>query len=152
MDPRVLICDEAVAALDGTARREILRLLQSEQERTGLSLIFITHDLSVASRMSHRVLVMYMGRLLEYGPTRSLFRTPRHPYTRALLDAVPVADHEISAGSVPVSGEIPSAISPPPGCPYQTRCSYALDVCREKLPPLADGVACHRAGELVLER
>ena len=152
VNPRVLVCDEAVAALDGKVRGQILSLLQKEQHETGLAIIFISHDLAVVRSISHRVLVLYLGRLVELAEGRTLFSKPRHPYTRALLDAVPVPDPLRPGGRLSVSGEVPSALNPPSGCAFHPRCGYAHDRCRSECPPprTLDGtvVACHRAEEL----
>ncbi|MEX2126417.1 MAG: ABC transporter ATP-binding protein [Woeseia sp.] len=153
LEPKVLICDEAVVALDGTVRRAVLDLLQAEQRRSGLSLLFITHDLAVVRQISHRVLVMYMGRICEHADNDALFRRPRHPYTRALMDAVPVADPTRGPRPAPGVGEVSSA-GIPSGCAFHPRCEYAQPRCRTERPELEriDGsdVACHRAGEIDL--
>ena len=153
LQPKVLICDEAVAALDGTVRRAILDLLAAEQRRSGLSLVFITHDLAVVRQISDRVLVMYMGGIAELADNENLFARPRHPYTRALLDAVPQADPERVPPALPIEGEV-STEGRPSGCPFHPRCAYAVARCREEVPALrqVDGVevACHRAEELDL--
>ena len=152
LEPKVLVCDEAVAALDGTVRRQILRLLREAQEESGLAIIFITHDLAVVRAVSHRVLVMYLGRLIEMANNESLFGRPRHPYTRALLDAVPVPDPDNAGGRTAVTGEVPSALLPPKGCTFHPRCPHAEAVCREQRPEATDLdgslVSCHRATEL----
>jgi len=152
LEPKVLVCDEAVAALDGTVRRQILRLLREAQEESGLAIIFITHDLAVVRAVSHRVLVMYLGRLVEMANNESLFGRPRHPYTRALLDAVPVPDPDNAGGRTAVTGEVPSVLLPPKGCAFHPRCPHAEAVCREQRPEAADLdgnlVSCHRATEL----
>ncbi len=152
--PAVIICDEAVAALDGTVQNEILDLLQAEQERSGLSLIFIAHDLAVVKQISHRVLVMYMGRLCELAESEALFSRPRHPYTKALLNAVPQADPDATTVEIPLAGEVSSILRPPIGCPFHPRCQQAIAVCSEAIPEAADCdgslVACHRAAELDL--
>lgn len=154
LKPSVLICDEAVAALDGTVRRGILDLLCAEQQRSGLAIIFISHDLAVVRQISHRVLVMYMGRMCEISANEALFRRPRHPYTRVLLDSVPVPDPGVKPREVPLETEIPSLQRPPSGCPFHPRCQHAVAICTEQVPVPAnlDGsqVACHRAGELDL--
>jgi len=154
LKPTVMICDEAVAALDGTVQDEILQLLRAEQLRSGLSLIFITHDLAVVRQISHRVLVMYMGRLCELANSDSLFGRPRHPYTKALLNAVPLPDPNASPVDAPLAGEVSSVLRPPPGCPFHPRCQQAIAICSESVPELADCdgsiVACHRAAELDL--
>jgi oligopeptide/dipeptide ABC transporter ATP-binding protein len=154
LEPRVLVCDEAVAALDGTVREQVLALLSRIQAETGLATIFISHDLAVVRAISHRVLVMYLGRLVELADNATLFEDPQHPYTRALLAAVPVPDPAAPGGEAVVGGEVPSAISPPPGCAFHPRCAYAVERCHEALPTPrqvgATRVACHLAGELSL--
>jgi oligopeptide/dipeptide ABC transporter ATP-binding protein len=154
LKPKVLICDEAVAALDGTVQLEVLKLLLAEQERSGLSLVFITHDLAVVRQISHRVLVMYMGRLCEIAKNESLFTRPRHPYAKALLNSVPVLDPDARPVDVPLAGEASSMLSPPTGCLFHPRCQHAIAACSESVPELIDCegslVACHRAAELDL--
>ncbi len=154
LEPRVLVCDEAVAALDGRVRRRILESLAAVQQKTGLSILFISHDLAVVQSIAHRVAVMYLGRVVEVGPTRIVFDEPRHPYTRALLDAVPLPDPQAPGGLATLDGEIPSPLSPPPGCGFATRCPWVGPDCRTELPALEprDGVrvACIRAAELDL--
>lgn len=154
LKPRLLICDEAVAALDGTVQNEILHLLQAEQQRSGLSLIFITHDLAVVRQISHRVAVMYMGRICELATSDALFSRPRHPYTKALLNAVPKPDPNARPLDAPLAGEVSSILQPPPGCPFHPRCQQAIRICSDKVPDVSDNdgtlVACHRAAELDL--
>ncbi len=154
MNPRVLVCDEAVAALDGSVRRQILDLLRREQQATGLAIVFISHDLAVVRSISHRVMVLYLGRLVELADGAAIFGHPRHPYTRALLDAVPVPDPVAPGGKLSLGGETPSIIAPPPGCAFHPRCHYAKARCRVEMPPArtvgAARVACHRAEELEL--
>jgi peptide/nickel transport system ATP-binding protein len=154
LKPRILICDEAVAALDGTIRQEILELLRAEQERSGLSLIFITHDLATVRQISHRVLVMYLGRICEVSETENLFLRPKHPYTKALLDAVPIADPDVGIVVLSELGEAPSMLQPPTGCVFHPRCTYSILRCSDDPPELRKlgraSVACHRAAELDL--
>ena len=149
MNPRVLVCDEAVAALDGSVQRQILDLLQREQRATGLAIVFISHDLAVVRSISHRVLVMYMGRLVEQADSAALFETPRHPYTQALLDSVPVPDPVVKVKRAPLRGEVPSLLHPPPGCVFHPRCPIAEPACSNKEPRLGNvggtRVACHLA-------
>jgi peptide/nickel transport system ATP-binding protein len=149
VNPKVLVCDEAVAALDASVRRQILALLRKEQEQTGLSIIFISHDLAVVRSISHRVLVLYLGRLVELADGEALFERPLHPYTRALLDAVPVPDPMSPGGRLSVKGEVPSILEPPDGCAFHTRCRYADARCKVEPPkprPIAGTkVACHHA-------
>jgi oligopeptide/dipeptide ABC transporter ATP-binding protein len=154
VNPKVLVCDEAVAALDGSVRAQILDLLRREQEATGLAIVFISHDLAVVRSISHRVMVLYLGRLVELADCAAMFARPRHPYTRALLDAVPVPDPLAPGGKLSLGGEMPSIINPPPGCAFHPRCRFALPRCRTE-PPRARQVgdarvACHRAEELEL--
>ena len=147
LDPKILICDEAVAALDGTVRAQVLDLLRGVQEETGLSIIFISHDLAVVRSISHRVLVMYMGRLVEVADNESLFATPAHPYTAALIKSVPVPDPVVAPGRAPLRGEVPSLLHPPSGCVFHPRCPGADAVCSNTVPVLRDHrgtrVACH---------
>jgi oligopeptide/dipeptide ABC transporter ATP-binding protein len=154
LEPRILVCDEAVAALDASVRREILDLLLEEQRRTSLSLIMITHDLRVVSHMAHRVLVMYLGRACEVGQAQQVFTRPAHPYTRALIEAMPVADPDVEIPVASITGEVASAAHPPGGCVFHPRCNNAIDACRAAIPQLEPSphgqVACLRAGELDL--
>jgi oligopeptide/dipeptide ABC transporter ATP-binding protein len=147
LKPRVLICDEAVAALDGSVREQVLNVLRDVQADTGLSIIFISHDLAVVRSISHRVLVMYLGRLVEMADSQSLFAAPRHPYTRALLDSVPVPDPVAVPKRAPLRGEVPSPVNPPTGCVFHPRCPKADARCASNAPPLRDfegvRVACH---------
>lgn len=150
--PKVLICDEAVAALDGSVRKQILELLTEEQKQSGLSILFITHDLAVARSISHRVLVMYLGRLVELATATQLFSAARHPYTHALLKAVPVPDPTAAGGYASLEGEVPSIINPPSGCAFHPRCAHAQNICTTTRPSVRqlDGVtlACHRAEDI----
>jgi oligopeptide transport system ATP-binding protein len=156
LEPQILICDEAVAALDSTVRAEVLSLLQQEQRRTSLSLIMITHDLGVVRQMAHRVLVMYAGRVVELASGEQLFRRPQHPYTRSLLDAMPIADPAQEFRAPLLAGEAASAMHPPPGCVFHPRCSYAKANCKKSVPALRvtdDGEnACLRYSELDLSQ
>jgi len=151
MQPRVLDGDETVAALDGSARDQVLALLKKAQGQSGLSILFITHDLAVVRAISHRILVMYMGRLVELADNETLFARTRHPYTRALINAVPAPDPG-AAGCAPLYGEAPSILSPPTGCAFHPRCTHAHDLCSAERPVarlLGDTmVACHRAEEM----
>ena len=154
LKPRVLICDEAVAALDGSVRIQVLDLLKDAQRDTGLSVIFISHDLAVVRSISHRVAVMYLGQLVEVADTAHIFSSPRHPYTRALIDASPIPDPIIAPAAAPLKGEVPSLLTPPTGCVFHPRCVFAEGNCSVKRPSLRDlensRVACHRAGEIEL--
>lgn len=152
LQPKVLVCDEAVAALDGTVREQILGVLRQAQENDGLSIIFITHDLSVVRAISHRVLVMYMGAVVELADNAILFEQAHHPYTRALIAAVPVPDPQNAGGIALLPGEVPSALTPPQGCAFHPRCQYAQEACSQEVPPLREigttAVRCFRADEI----
>jgi len=153
--PKLVVCDEPVSALDVSIQAQILNLLSEIKERLGLTLIFISHNLSVVRHVSDRVMVLYLGRIVELATGEDFYADPKHPYSRALLTAVPIADpkrarqRNIDA----LSGEIPSPINPPSGCTFRTRCRFAIGLCAEKRPPLesaGDGrlVACHRWREI----
>ena len=154
LKPRVLVCDEAVAALDGSVREQILQTLRELQQASGLSILFISHDLGVVRAISHRVLVMYLGRLVELADNASLFGRTQHPYTKALIDAVPVPDPDVVRETAVLSGEVPSILTPPSGCAFHPRCAYSVNRCVRELPLPRDVaatiVACHRAEELKL--
>jgi len=152
VNPKVLVCDEAVAALDASVRSQILALLRREQEDTGLSIIFISHDLAVVRSISHRVLVLYLGRLVELADSEVMFARPLHPYTRALLDAVPVPDPLAPGGRLSIKGEMPSILAPPSGCAFHPRCRHADARCKTERPEqrriAGTEVACHHVEEL----
>ena len=137
-----IVCDEPTSALDVSVQAQILNLMRDLQDRFELTYLLISHDLAVVRHMADRIAVMYLGRVVEIGDGRTLFRSPRHPYTRLLLDAVP----DVSTRGRPeaeIAGEIPSPIDPPPGCAFHPRCPLAYERCRREVPPLLDGVACH---------
>jgi len=147
LDPKLIVADEAVSALDVSVQAQILNLFRRLQREMGLSFLFISHDLGVIATVSHRVAVMYLGRVIELAPRESLFARPLHPYTEALVRSVPVPDPKKARHFNPV-GEIPSMTSKPAGCHFHTRCPLVEQVCREKAPPLVDvgaghQVACH---------
>ena len=147
LEPKVLVCDEAVAALDGSVREQVLQLLRDVQRETLLSIVFISHDLAVVRTISHRVVVMYMGRVVEIADSATLFATPRHPYTAALIRSVPVPDPVAVVHSAPLRGEVPSLLNPPSGCVFHPRCPQAGDACGCRAPVLREvggaRVACH---------
>lgn len=147
LGPKILVCDEAVAALDGSVRKQVLAMLREIQADTGLSIIFISHDLAVVRSISHRVLVMYLGRLVEVADSGALFGGPKHPYTQALLDSVPVPDPIAVLRRAPLRGEVPSPANPPSGCVFHPRCPRADVTCSATTPALRDldgtHVACH---------
>lgn len=149
LDPRVIICDEPVSALDVSVQAQILNLLEDLKAERGLTLLFVAHDLSVVKNISDRVAVMYLGRFCELAPAEELYERPMHPYTRALLAAVPDIDARESPDSAPLAGEVPSPLSPPTGCRFRTRCPLAIERCATTTPAwreLREGhwVACHR--------
>ncbi|MDA0789745.1 MAG: ATP-binding cassette domain-containing protein, partial [Proteobacteria bacterium] len=149
LDPELIICDEPVSALDVSIQAQVVNLLMDLQARLGLTYLFIAHDLSVVRHISHRVGVMYLGQLVEVSSRDELFNSPKHPYTRALLDAVPVANPEIEAQRPHklITGEVPSVRNPPPGCPFHPRCPDAKSMCRQIKPVLqavgTASVSCH---------
>jgi oligopeptide/dipeptide ABC transporter ATP-binding protein len=143
-EPDFIVADEPTSALDVSVQAQILNLLRDLQDRLGLTMLFITHNLAVIRHMATRVGVMYLGRLVESAPTRDLFANPRHPYTRMLIEAIPDA-HAPHRAREPIGGEIPSPIDPPPGCAFHPRCPLAFGRCRVEIPALIDGVACHAA-------
>ncbi|MBR0649588.1 ABC transporter ATP-binding protein [Roseomonas terrae] len=147
-EPDLIICDEAVSALDVSVKAQIVNLLQDLQKELGLAMLFISHDLAIVEHMTHRVAVMYLGKIVEVAPKRSLFAAPKHPYTEALLSAVPVPEPGAARERIILKGDVPSPIRPPPGCRFHTRCPYAFDRCRKDEPELRqteDGhfAACH---------
>ncbi len=149
LDPDLLICDEPVSALDVSVQAQILNLLKDAKERYGLTMVFIAHDLGVVKNISNRVAVMYLGKLCEVGPARSLYTQPAHPYTAALLESVPVPDPDVRPTRRELKAtEIPSPVSPPSGCRFRTRCPRAADVCASEEPTLREirpgqYAACH---------
>lgn len=153
LDPKFVVCDEPVSALDVSVQSQILNLMMDLQERFGLSYLFISHDLSVVKHISQRIGVMYLGSVVEMASKEDLYKNPLHPYTRALLAAIPKADPNQKSDISSIKGEIPSNVNLPKGCPFHTRCPYAKDICREQAPDNKEmekghTVACHFAGEI----
>jgi peptide/nickel transport system ATP-binding protein len=155
LNPQLVVADEPVSALDVSVQAQILNLLLELQETLGLTYLFVAHDLSVVKHISERVAVMYVGRIVETASTEALFSTPKHPYTEALLSAVPKPDPRLRSDRIVLQGEVADPANAPPGCHFHPRCRYAQAVCREKVP-LEEEVApnhfvrCHRARELTL--
>ncbi len=155
LEPQIIVCDEAVSALDVSIQAQVINLLRDLQQELNLTYIFISHDLSVVEHISDKVGVMYLGQMVEFAETEELFSHPKHPYTEALLSAVPVADPTFKMERIPLKGEIPNPANPPSGCYFHERCSYCIDKCVNESPALnamPDGrlCACHRASELNL--
>ncbi len=155
LEPRLVIADEPVSALDVSIQSQVLNLLVDLQKRRGLTYLFISHDLTVVKYISDRIAVMYLGRIVELADADAIYEAPRHPYTQALLAAVPVPDPRRPRSAETLEGDVPSPSDPPPGCPFQTRCRFAVDLCRREVPTLevVPGdtrhlVACHRADEI----
>jgi peptide/nickel transport system ATP-binding protein len=155
LSPSLVVADEPVSALDVSVQAQILNLMLDLQDRLRLTYLFVAHDLSVVKHVSDRVAVMYVGRIVEVAPTDRLFAAPRHPYTEALLSAVPKPDPRLRAQRIVLAGEVADPGSPPPGCHFHPRCRYAVDRCRTEAPALAEVApghvaSCHRAAELDL--
>ena len=148
LNPEFVVCDEAVSALDVSVRAQVLNLMKKMQQKRNLTYLFISHDLSVVRHVSDRVAVMYLGSVVEIADKQDLYGAPLHPYTRALLSAIPIPDANRKRNRIILEGDVPSAYNPPSGCKFHTRCPYATDRCREEVPALRDmggghSVECH---------
>jgi oligopeptide/dipeptide ABC transporter ATP-binding protein len=148
LNPRLIVADEPVSALDVSIQAQVINLMMDLQREKRLSYLFIAHDLAVVEHISHRIAVMYLGRIVEYAEKKTLFTQPRHPYTEALLAAVPVPNPKLRREKRLLQGDVPSPINPPPGCTFHTRCPYVQDRCRQEVPALKEiapghGVSCH---------
>jgi oligopeptide/dipeptide ABC transporter ATP-binding protein len=148
LGPKLIVGDEPVSALDVSIQAQVINLLQDLQRERQLSYLFISHNLAVVEHISHHIAVMYLGRIVEYADTRSIFTRAQHPYTEALLSAVPVPDPAIRRQKRVLQGDVPSPVKPPPGCHFHTRCPYAIDRCKVESPPLREiapghHVSCH---------
>ncbi len=151
VEPKLIVCDEPVSALDVSVQAQIVNLLQDLQRERGIAYLFVAHDLAVVKHISHRILVMYLGRIVEAGEARSLCRAPKHPYTQALLSAVPVVNPDAKRQRIVLTGDVPSPIHPPGGCPFHPRCPVAVARCKTEVPSLRElepgrQAACHLAG------
>ena len=144
LGPSLIVCDEPVSALDVSIQAQVINLLIDLQRQHDFSYLFIAHDLAVVAHISHRVAVMYLGRIVEISDKRELFANPRHPYTQALLASVPVADPKIKHLTPLIDGDVPSPINPPSGCAFHTRCRYVMDRCKIERPALKDASAGHQ--------
>jgi oligopeptide/dipeptide ABC transporter ATP-binding protein len=151
LSPRLIIADEPVSALDVSVQAQVLNMLQELQERLGLTLLFVAHDLSVVEHVSDRIAVMYVGKLIEVADTSELLTNPLHPYAEALISAVPPADPEIQLNRIIMKGDVPSPAHPPSGCVFHPRCQYAKDVCSQETPQLKEEKPGHFASCLFAE-
>jgi oligopeptide transport system ATP-binding protein len=153
VSPKFIVCDEPVSSLDVSIQAQIINLLQELQEKLRLTYLFISHDLRVVEHISHRVAIMYLGKVVEIADSETIYRDAKHPYTRALLSAVPMPDFDLKKERVMLEGDVPSPVNPPPGCTFHPRCGYREALCSQMEPPLdfdaeRHGVACHVFGPI----
>ncbi|WP_208585872.1 ABC transporter ATP-binding protein [Gracilibacillus suaedae] len=159
VDPKLIICDEAVSALDVSVQAQVLNLLKKLQREFNLTFLFIAHDLGVVRHISDRIIVMYLGKIVEIADKKSLFDNPQHPYTKALLSSIPTPDPEVKKERIILKGDVPSPINPPQGCRFHTRCPFATDICRQEVPELRNldnmkeghRAACHHIEKIAAE-
>ena len=152
LDPKLIVCDEPVSALDVSIQAQIVNLMQDLREEEGISYLFIAHDISIVRYISDRIGVMYLGHLMEEAETGELFSNPLHPYTQALLSAVPHANPHVTKERIQLKGELPSPIDPPTGCVFHTRCPYATELCSRKMPKMQEITPGHRVACLLHEK
>ncbi|MBR4728496.1 MAG: ABC transporter ATP-binding protein, partial [Clostridia bacterium] len=155
VNPEFIVCDEPVSALDVSIQAQVINMFDDLQEKLGLTYLFIAHDLLVVRHISDRIAVMYLGHMVELAPAGEIYDHPLHPYSQSLLSAVPVPDPQVARANkrIVLSGDIPSPLNAPSGCPFRTRCRYACDKCAESMPPFEEVssghfVACHRVAEV----
>ena len=156
LNPDLVICDEPISALDVSIQAQVVNMLDDLQDELGLTYLFITHDLSMVRHIADRIAVMYLGKIVELAPSGTLYRAPAHPYTKALLASIPIADPAARRDAVPMRGEIPSPLDVPSGCRFRTRCPFATALCAQTEPPLRDlgnshFAACHYSDKLMAE-